>query len=160
MYFTIQDIPITMGICNYSGRPSPTFAFRTLRVLFSPLTRLKMLICGGGALLGSQCMENQSLLRASTAIHWFPYIGSWIVMIFLLIVYCFSYIKDTIFGRKMQMKSRNSMEKWEKLWYNEANLRDGKEAQWIKRRSNMPGFAWYISLVASAAVYMVLLWVR
>ena len=42
---------------NYSGRPSSTFAFRTLRVLFSPLTRLKMLICGGGALLGSQCME-------------------------------------------------------------------------------------------------------
>ena len=42
---------------NYSGRPSPTFAFRTLRVLFSPLTRLKMLICGGGALLESQCME-------------------------------------------------------------------------------------------------------
>ena len=45
----------------------------------------------------------------------------------------------------MQMKSRNSMEKWEKLWYNEANLRDGKEAQYtawyIDRNGGIYGFA-------------------
>ena len=55
---------------EYSG-VSPTFAFRTLRVLFPPLTRLKMLIRGKETLFGFPLLKNQHLLRASTTICWF-----------------------------------------------------------------------------------------
>ena len=44
-------------LCNYSGRPSPHIRISNTSCSFSPLTRLKMLICGGGALLGSKCMK-------------------------------------------------------------------------------------------------------
>ena len=58
LHFSSISVTIRIGfIVTIQDLPSHTFAFRTLRVLFSPLTRLKMLICGGGALLGSQCME-------------------------------------------------------------------------------------------------------